>query len=67
MHKGKKVTEQDTHIKDFLHTPRFIITTGSLTKSEINCLTMTITDRTDVNVHYHVKKLARQLNNSEAT
>jgi len=23
---------------------------------------MTITDRTDVSVHYHIKKLARQLN-----
>lgn len=54
------------HIKEFLHSPRFIIITGSFTKSEINCLTMAITDRTDVNVHYHIKKLARQLNKPEA-
>lgn len=43
------------HIEEFLHSPRFFIITGSFTKSEINCLTMAITDRTDVNIHYHIK------------
>lgn len=55
-----------THIKEFLGSSRFIITTGSIEKSEINCLTMTITDRTDVNIRYHLK-LARELNSSEVT
>lgn len=54
------------HVEEFLHSPRFFIITGSFTKSEINCLTVAITDRTDVNVHCHIKKLAIQLNKPEA-